>query len=140
MFFVFWYFSLREKKRKRWLNFLPVGADSKSGATWVGTGQAIPAVAHHFARSLSRSLARSNKLRILFWFSVAVGASLQHSRRETQTSCCCCCFSSRKEGRKEERKKTTCRITTAAAADRRGSFSKAKETTISLFSLATRGS
>jgi hypothetical protein len=46
----------------------------------------------------------------------------------------------RKEGRKEGRKKTNCRNTTAAAADRRGSFSKAIKTTISLFSLATRGS
>jgi hypothetical protein len=52
---VFGYFSLRGKSN-RWLNFLPVGADSKSGATWVsqsvsrsvaraGTGHAIPAVA-----------------------------------------------------------------------------------------------
>lgn len=110
-------FLLREK-RKRWLNFLPVGADSKSGATWVsqsvstsvaragpGRGRPFQLCLCSAFRSLSRSLARSNKRRILFGFSVAVGASLQDSRRETETSCCCCCCSSRKEGRKEGGKK-----------------------------------
>ncbi len=110
---VFWYFSLRGKSN-RWLNLLPVGADSKSGATWVsqsvstsvaraGTGQFIPAVAL-LGISLARSLQQTaHFFLLLFWFCVAVGASLQHFRRETQTSCCCCC-SSRKEGRREERK------------------------------------
>ncbi len=110
MFFVFWYFSLREKSR-RWLNFLPVGADSKSGATWVsqsvsrsvaqaGTGQAIPAVA-----LLSISLAPTNCAFcfVLFCFGFLLQWEL-HSRRETQTSCCCCCCCSRKEGSKEARK------------------------------------
>ncbi len=58
------------EKSRRWLNFLPVGADSKSGATWVsqsvsssvaraGKGQAIPAVAL-LTISLARSLAPTN--------------------------------------------------------------------------------
>lgn len=143
MFFVFWYFSLREKKRKRWLNFLPVGADSKSGATWVGTGQAIPAVALltiSLARSLARSLVPTN---CAFCFGFLLQWELHCSipgEKHKLVVVAAAAASGRKEGRKEGRKKTTCRITTAAAADRRGSFSKAKKTTISLFSLATRGS
>jgi hypothetical protein len=154
LFFVFWYFSLREKKRKRWLNFLPVGADSKSGATWVsqsvstsvarvGTGQAIPAVALltiSLARSLARSLVPTN---CAFCFGFLLQWELHCSipgEKHKLVVVAAAAASGRKEGRKEGRKKTTCRITTAAAADRRGSFSKAKETTISLFSLATRGS
>jgi hypothetical protein len=143
LFFVFWYFSLREKKRKRWLNFLPVGADSKSGATWVGTGQAIPAVALltiSLARSLARSLVPTN---CAFCFGFLLQWELHCSipgEKHKLVVVAAAAASGRKEGRKEGRKKTTCRITTAAAADRRGSFSKAKKTTISLFSLATRGS
>jgi hypothetical protein len=107
LFFVFWYFSLREKKRKRWLNFLPVGADSKSGATWVGTGQAIPAVALltiSLARSLARSLVPTN---CAFCFGFLLQWELHCSipgEKHKLVVVAAASAAGRKEGRKKERK------------------------------------